>query len=206
MKIIKKNYEFTRIFRRGKRASTKHLCLVWLIKNKKVNSRFAVTVARLQYGARQRNHLKRLLREIARNSSGLNSCLGLDIILIARGRFSDLNYHILKKILKNYLNKIYCLPYRPARKYFKKKYRFHAKQQKMMKKLILKQIRNYQLEISPKLPRRCRFYPTCSQYAYEAIEMNGLFLGGLQAFWRLLRCQPLSRGGYDPVKKLKFPK
>lgn len=72
-----------RIFRRDQRASTKHLCLVWLIKKKEVNSRFAVTVARLQQ-CTQRNHLKRLLREIARNSS-LGSCLGLDIILIARG-------------------------------------------------------------------------------------------------------------------------
>ena len=46
----------------------------------------------------------------------------------------------------------------------------------------------------------CRFQPTCSQYAYEAIKKYGPLKGGLKAIWRVLRCNPLSRGGYDPVK------
>jgi putative membrane protein insertion efficiency factor len=61
-------------------------------------------------------------------------------------------------------------------------------------------IRGYQLFISPLLGSRCRFYPSCSAYAIEAIEKKGLIKGFFLAVWRILRCNPLSRGGYDPVK------
>ncbi len=68
-----------------------------------------------------------------------------------------------------------------------------------MKKLLLAGIRFYRRHISPHLPPMCRYYPTCSRYAIEAIETHGALRGGLLALWRLLRCNPLSPGGYDPV-------
>ena len=68
-----------------------------------------------------------------------------------------------------------------------------------MKKAFLSMIRFYQKKISPLFPPRCRFYPTCSQYAVEAIERFGACKGGALALWRLLRCNPLFKGGYDPV-------
>ena len=68
-----------------------------------------------------------------------------------------------------------------------------------MKKLLLSLIRFYRRHISPHLPPMCRYYPTCSCYAIEAIETHGALRGFLLAFWRVLRCNPLSRGGYDPV-------
>ena len=46
----------------------------------------------------------------------------------------------------------------------------------------------------------CRFHPTCSEYGYQAIEKYGIIRGGLMAFWRVLRCNPFSKGGHDPVK------
>lgn len=46
----------------------------------------------------------------------------------------------------------------------------------------------------------CRFQPTCSEYAYQAVEKYGIIKGGLMAFWRVLRCNPFNKGGYDPVK------
>lgn len=46
----------------------------------------------------------------------------------------------------------------------------------------------------------CRFKPTCSEYAYQAVEKYGIIKGGLMAFWRVLRCNPFNKGGYDPVK------
>jgi len=61
-------------------------------------------------------------------------------------------------------------------------------------------IRLYQMLLSPLLGRNCRFYPTCSEYAIEAVRRKGLFLGSVKALWRLLRCHPLSPGGYDPVE------
>lgn len=60
-------------------------------------------------------------------------------------------------------------------------------------------IRAYQRGVSPWLPRSCRFYPTCSQYAVEAIEKHGILRGGRLAARRVLRCHPGNPGGYDPV-------
>lgn len=74
-----------------------------------------------------------------------------------------------------------------------------------MKKLALKFIKFYQRKISPLFPPRCRYYPTCSQYALIAIDRFGIFRGGLLAVWRLLRCNPLFPGGVDlvPEKRKK---
>lgn len=69
-----------------------------------------------------------------------------------------------------------------------------------MKKVIINLIRFYRKNISPLKTPCCRYVPTCSQYAIEAIEKHGAFRGSLVAIWRILRCNPLSKGGYDPVK------
>ena len=70
----------------------------------------------------------------------------------------------------------------------------------LMKKLMLGAIRFYQRQISPCLPPRCRFIPTCSQYAVEAIEKYGPLKGGFLALRRFLRCHPFYKGDlYDPV-------
>jgi uncharacterized protein len=58
----------------------------------------------------------------------------------------------------------------------------------------------YQRAISPALPRRCRYEPTCSRYAVQAIDEFGILRGLVLAAWRLLRCNPWSHGGYDPVE------
>lgn len=60
-------------------------------------------------------------------------------------------------------------------------------------------IRAYQTVISPALPRRCKYYPSCSEYAVQAIRRYGILRGLVLAVWRLLRCNPLSHGGFDPV-------
>ena len=68
-----------------------------------------------------------------------------------------------------------------------------------MKRFLLGPIRAYQRWISPSRPRRCKYEPTCSAYAVEAIEHHGAARGFLLATWRLLRCNPFSHGGFDPV-------
>jgi len=60
-------------------------------------------------------------------------------------------------------------------------------------------VRAYQRVLSPLLGRRCRFHPTCSAYAIEALRTCGFVKGGLRALWRILRCNPFNPGGYDPV-------
>ncbi len=68
-----------------------------------------------------------------------------------------------------------------------------------MKGLALGLIRLYQRYVSPGRPPACRFQPTCSHYGHEAIERHGLVQGAGLTVWRLLRCHPFNRGGYDPV-------
>ena len=70
-----------------------------------------------------------------------------------------------------------------------------------MKNAAIYMLRLYKGYVSPLFGTSCRFVPTCSEYAQEALKEYGLLQGGLMAVWRVLRCNPFSRGGYDPVKK-----
>ncbi len=72
-----------------------------------------------------------------------------------------------------------------------------------MKKILIRIVRFYQKGISPTKPSCCRFVPTCSAYAIEALEVHGAFKGLFLILWRLLRCNPLCKGGYDPVPPKK---
>lgn len=69
----------------------------------------------------------------------------------------------------------------------------------MGSRLMIALIRLYQVTLSPFFGMHCRFHPTCSHYAIEAIRLHGAFKGGYLALRRLLRCHPYSEGGYDPV-------
>lgn len=68
-----------------------------------------------------------------------------------------------------------------------------------MRRVALLLIRGYQRGISPLLPPSCRFVPSCSDYGYQAIEKYGIIRGGAMTVWRVLRCNPFNKGGYDPV-------
>ncbi len=70
-----------------------------------------------------------------------------------------------------------------------------------MKRIPILIISFYRKLISPLFPRRCKYYPTCSEYSLEAFREWGLFRGAALSAWRLLRCNPFSDGGYDPVRK-----
>lgn len=68
-----------------------------------------------------------------------------------------------------------------------------------MKRILLALLSFYKKAISPYLGNNCRFTPTCSTYAMGAIERFGVFRGSLLAIWRILRCNPFCKGGWDPV-------
>ncbi|MCB0352618.1 MAG: membrane protein insertion efficiency factor YidD [Bdellovibrionales bacterium] len=72
----------------------------------------------------------------------------------------------------------------------------------VMRQIFVGCINGYQKLLSPLLGSRCRFHPTCSSYAKEAIARYGIVRGGALTLWRLLRCQPLCEGGFDPVPHL----
>lgn len=68
-----------------------------------------------------------------------------------------------------------------------------------MKKIFIGFIRGYQKFISPLFPPSCRYYPTCSNYAVQAIQKHGAIKGSIMGLTRILRCHPFIKGGYDPV-------
>ena len=69
----------------------------------------------------------------------------------------------------------------------------------MLKRVLIALVKFYRKYISPLRPPCCRYYPTCSQYALEALEKYGALKGGWLALRRILRCNPFHKGGYDPV-------
>ena len=68
-----------------------------------------------------------------------------------------------------------------------------------MNKLVVKLIRAYKIAVSPFIIRSCKYEPTCSEYTITAIEKYGLLKGGIKGLYRLLRCNPFTKGGYDPA-------
>jgi putative membrane protein insertion efficiency factor len=72
------------------------------------------------------------------------------------------------------------------------------------RRLAITPIRLYQALISPALGQRCKYHPSCSEYAVQAISRFGILRGLVLAVWRLLRCNPLSSGGFDPVENQRL--
>lgn len=70
-----------------------------------------------------------------------------------------------------------------------------------MKTVMTVLLKLYKQTVSPWLPASCRYVPTCSEYAAEAVACHGFLYGTMLACWRVLRCNPLGRGGYDPVPR-----
>jgi putative membrane protein insertion efficiency factor len=68
-----------------------------------------------------------------------------------------------------------------------------------MSKVLIALLRVYQVVVSPFIGPRCKFYPSCSNYAIEAVRVHGALRGSGMAVWRVVRCNPLSDGGLDPV-------
>ena len=71
----------------------------------------------------------------------------------------------------------------------------------MLRRIAVLPIRAYQLLLSPMVGQRCKYYPSCSEYAAQAIQRYGILRGLVLAGWRLLRCNPWSHGGFDPVEE-----
>ena len=75
-----------------------------------------------------------------------------------------------------------------------------------MKNLFLFLIKFYRKYLSPLKSTKCPYFPSCSQYGLEAVERYGAVKGGLLSIWRILRCNPFSKGGYDPVPSINYNK
>ena len=77
--------------------------------------------------------------------------------------------------------------------------KFEENLSKSMKNFLIAAIRFYQKYVSPMKRTKCPYNPTCSNYGLQAIQKHGVFKGSILTLWRLIRCNPFSKGGYDPV-------
>ena len=174
---IKKNYEFRRLYAKGKSAVTPTL-VVYTRRIKTDGNRVGFTVTTRLGHAVTRNRVRRRLREIYRlHEAELRR--GAELVVVARPRSVTAAYRELER---DFLTDAggYC----------------------PVKAILLWLIRFYRKNISPRKPPCCRFIPTCSQYALEAIEKYGAAKGGWLAFKRICRCHPFHTGEhdfYDPV-------
>jgi putative membrane protein insertion efficiency factor len=75
---------------------------------------------------------------------------------------------------------------------------------RLLREFLLLPVRAYRLVVSPVLPSRCKYHPSCSAYAVEAVRSYGLVRGGVLAGWRIIRCNPWSHGGFDPVERQRL--
>ena len=168
---LKENYEFRRLYQKGASAVGGGMVL-YCRKNRLGHNRLGVTVSVKLGHAVVRNRARRRLREVYRLNSGR----------LRQGTDPDCLLEGAERYLPASLQEAGA-----------------AGGPVMMKKVLLALVKFYRVAISPYRPPCCRYIPTCSQYALEAIEKYGALKGGWLAFRRILRCNPFHKGGYDPV-------
>lgn len=156
---VKENYEFRRIYRKGKSAVSPQL-VIYCQRNRRGHSRLGVSVSTKLGCAVVRNRVRRRIREIYRLNKA-KMLPGYDLIVVARVRAVETDYQKLDRTYLRLLEQLDLLREDPV-----------------MKRAILRMIRFYQTAMSPLFPPRCRYIPTCSEYALQAVEKYGPLRGG----------------------------
>ena len=181
---MKENHEFRRLYQQGRIRRAADGMVLYCRKNRLGHNRLGLTVIRQSWVMPwSATGLRRRLREVYRLQSG-RLRQGYDMILVARGTDPDC---LAGQELERHLSCVFAGSWSCW------------EDTVMMKQVLLALVRFYQVAISPYRPPCCRYIPTCSQYALEAIEKYGALKGGWLAFRRILRCNPFHKGGYDPV-------
>ena len=163
------------VYHQGKSQANKYL-IMYALQNAGTRNRLGISVSKKVGNSVVRHHLTRLVRESYRlNEEQFQS--GYDLVVIVRPSAKEKGYHEIESALLHLGGKI----------------------RYQMKQLLILLIRFYQKYLSPMKTTRCPYVPTCSQYGLEAIQKHGAIKGSILAAWRILRCNPFSHGGIDPV-------
>lgn len=177
---LKDNRDFSGLYRRGK-SFVGPVLVTYVLKNKSDNLRFGITTGKKIGKAVRRTRSRRVIRE-AYYKLYPDIKKGYDFVFVARGKTPYVKSTVVYKEMKN----SFCL-------------QVFLKRDSFMKRILLAIIRFYRTSVSPLTASHCKYIPTCSQYGIEAIERFGALKGTALTVWRILRCNPFSKGGYDPV-------
>lgn len=183
---LKGQKTFERIFKTGKIVRAGHLYLAY--ETEGCDSwRIAVVARKKDYPkAFMRNRVKRRLREVVRLAQG--NYAPFRGVVVAKKEMLFLSWEELVKEWRKVCEKAGIVSKAEE-----------VPPPSLGARLMMALVRFYRACISPLLPRCCRFTPTCSQYALEALGKHGFWKGTALAVWRILRCNPFNPGGYDPV-------
>ena len=176
---LKLNSDFRRTYGRGKSAADPVL-VTYALRNRYGVMRIGITTGKKLGNAVERNRCRRIIRAAFRQLEG-ECCGGWDIVFVARHKTVSRKSTDIERSMRKQLGALGVIGISAG------------------VKVVIKLIQFYRKHISPQLPDMCRYYPTCSQYAIEALEIHGAFKGSLLTVARLLRCNILFPGGYDPV-------
>ena len=174
--VLKQNQEFKRLYARGKTAVGRRV-VVYYKRSASPHNRLGITVSKKIGKAVVRNRIRRIIREAYRLEADV-LLPGYDMVIVARARG--------KRKMPGYSQRTL---------YFVGAGRTCA----IVKKLCLWLLQLYRRHISPAIPARCRYHPSCSAYAVRCLEEYTLLRAVPLIVWRLLRCNPFTHGGVDPV-------
>ena len=177
---LKKNRDFQLVYKQGTSFANRFL-VMYVKKNQLGRNRIGISVSKKVGNSVVRHHLARLIRESYRLHEEEFQC-GMDVVVIARVNAKNCTY----------------FEYRGSPYFASGKTASYIKGNRKMKTVLIK-VSGLSEYLSPLKRVHCPYTPTCSQYGLEAIQKYGAFKGSLLALWRILRCNPFSHGGYDPV-------
>ena len=197
---LKKNEDFRYVYRNGKVKANRYL-VMYIVENNQAINRLGISASKKVGNSVVRHHFYRLVRESYRlHEKIFNS--GLDIVVVAKKsaalRGQARRGEPIRRLRAHFYILENCIIYVSEQD---NAYSGIYVQKIVinMKNIMISLIKIYRKYLSPLKSTKCPYFPSCSEYGLEAIEKYGALKGGMLALWRILRCNPFSKGGYDPV-------
>ena len=185
---LRKNRQFQEVYKKGVSRANRYL-VMYVLENHQDENLLGISVSKKVGNSVVRHRVKRLVKESYRLHEDIFNS-GLNIVITARASAASISFEQMESAVLH-LGRLHHI--------MKEETKTECEAVSGMAMAVaaaLDAIRRY---LSPLKTTKCPYFPTCSEYGLEAVEKYGALKGGLLAVWRILRCNPFSKGGYDPV-------